>query len=79
MRLMIGLVFSHKFQSRNGYSSINSAKSALSALLPVSNGVSLEDNILCQNFVEVYFNCSQVYHNMRLHGKLNNFSIITVV
>ena len=36
----------------------------------------LEDNILCQNFAEVYFNCGQVYHDMHLHGILNNFRLL---
>ena len=37
-----GLSFlTYMFQSGNGCSSINSARSALSALLPVSDGVSL--------------------------------------
>ena len=51
-----GLSFlTYMFQSGNGYSSINSAKSALSALLPVSDGVSFGRQHLVSKFCRGVF------------------------
>ena len=51
-----GLSFlTYMFQSGNGYSSINSARSALSALLPVSDGVSFGRQHLVSKFCRGVF------------------------
>ena len=51
-----GLSFlTYMFQSGNGYSSINSASSALSALLPVSDGVSFGRQHLVSKFCRGVF------------------------